>query len=182
MTLVTLDELMEPATVVLTVPEHPAAELAERHGYYEDTVNGRRVYVTKNDRDRAVIGPKRHRARGLLAFGRKRRKPQEKETPGSLERTITPGEALAHGLAQAAESLRTVEIPTIRFEVPSLTPPPPQEKRSMFRRISNWCSERFYDDVWHDSAQRTAKTVLYWGFTASAFVVFVKGLVWVVSL
>jgi hypothetical protein len=176
-TIVTLEELFSNSKpLVLTVPEHPAAELGERYGYYEDTVNGRRHYVTKDDKDRAVVGPVRHRARGLLGLGRKRRKPQEQ--PERLERIITTEDITEHMELVAAELGNVMaDMPTIRFNVP--TPPaPPQAKPGLLTRLR----AKFYDHDWHVGARDTAATVLMFSFTAASIIVAAKAVYWVVTL
>lgn len=178
MTLVPLDELLE-GKPLLTVPEHPAAELGRQYGYYEDTVNGRRHYVTKDDRDRAVVGPKRHRAKGLLGLGRKRRAPEPAEATVTMAEYGTQVHAyMEMALAEAGVVLQ--DVPTISFEVP--TPSAPQKRPSMVRRLRNAVSKKFWDTGWHEAMQNTAKTTLYWGFVAASFIVFAKGILWVVTL
>jgi len=181
-TVATLEELF-------TVPEHPAAQWGERYGYYEETVHGRRMYVTKDDNARAIVGPKRHRARGFMALGRKRRRTEAQPNPGALERTITPydvhseiRQTMARTAQQLQQSMDTVDFSKIRdcFSFPA--PPPPQKKVGMFKRVRNWFTERFYDEEWHKGAQRLAMTVLLWAFTLTAIAVFVKGALWLVTL
>ena len=182
MTVATLEEMF-------TVPEHPAAEWGERYGYYEETVHGRRMYVTKDDNARAIVGPKRHRARGVLALGRKRRRTAAQPNPGALERTITledvrteVGRTLARTAQQLEESMTTVDFSKIAGVFTYPTPPTPQKKVGMFKRVRNWFTERFYDEEWHKGAQRLAMTVLLWAFTLTAITVFVKGALWLVTL
>lgn len=167
-----------------TVPVNPAAELIGRFGYRLDTLRGRRHYVTRNERNRAVVGPVRHRGLGLWArvvrmFTRKA-KPAPEPTMGDVAAHVADQMA---GVAQALKDMPTMKLFT--FGPPSPTPPQkPRRKtaREFLATVRWWFTDRWYNEDWHAGAQRTAKTLVYWAFLVFSVVVFVKGAAWVVTL
>lgn len=178
MRMATLDELFGDVPL-----EH---EHLERFGYREEKVRNRARYVGRDENGRAVVGPLRHRAKGLLSFGRKNKKTKLPEQGITMK--ISPininREGLAEmmaqsnrAIAQAAASLRTVD-----FSKLPPAPPPPQEKPNMFRRLALWCIDKFYDEEWHRGARNTAGTFLIWAFVVFATLVFGKGLLWILSV
>lgn len=148
-----------------------------RYGSWEEEVAGRLHYIGRDEKLRSVIGPVRHRAKGLLSFGRKRRRGYEPPTEvidfGPLEEY---GQRLAH-------SLETVDFSKLGRALPP--PLPPQKRkpiRDWLRRMRDLATDRFYDEEWHKAARSTAGTFLMWSFTTASFLVLVKGLAWVVTL
>lgn len=135
----------------------PSHEHLERGGYNEETINGRRHYVGRDDKMRAVIGPVRHRVGGMF---RKKRGPVP---PESAETVRMPFASLA------------ADTQKLFAGFPAPPPPPPSR-----RRFRDWVTEKFYDDEWHKGIRNTAFDVLMWSFTAASVVMMAKATVWVV--
>jgi hypothetical protein len=179
MTLATLDQLFGD------VP--PSHEHLERFGYREDKVRGRSRYVGRDDNGRAVIGPVRHRAKGLLSFGRKKKTkqlPVQERTmkfiidPKAIDRLTAEANRAIGRTSEAFKTLNTVDFSKLGTPVP---PTPPQKENGMIR-FGRWLTELWYDEDWHRGARNTAGTVLMWSFTVFALVTFGKGMLWVISL
>lgn len=150
---------------VFTVPVHRAAPFMVQNGYYEEELRGGTYYVTKDDRGKAVVGPKRHR--GSVLFGRKKR------AAGTPEPEPTP---TPHPLQQAMDEVaRNFRVQPI----PGFSPLPPPRRR--FARVRDWFAN-WRDPEWHENAQHTAKTVRMWAFTLFSLAIFVKGLLWILPM
>lgn len=185
MTVATLDELLGPKP-----KEHK--DLV-KYGYREDTIAGRKHYVGRDEVGRAVIGPVRHGRGWLNALRRKKRKPVV--LPSAPERALKV--IIDHKAVMAAakkaqqfdqqmkmqEGVRTVDFSKLTEGISKAFPtPPPAPQPSRVTRVRQWFTDKWYDDEWHQGARNTAGTILLWGFTLFAFVVFSKGLAWIVTL
>jgi len=162
MTLVTLDQLFTASDKYLTVPVNPAKYYREKFGMNKEQVGEREYYVTRDEDGRAFIGPVRHRVR----------------RPASARSRFTqeyPSRPLAELLQE--DSAETVDL----SKVPPAPPSGPQ-KPSRWSRVKEWAKDRWYDKEWHEGARQTAGTFLMWSFTVCATVMFVKGMLWVITL
>lgn len=179
MTVATIDELLDG--------RH---EQLERYGYREDKVGDRHHYVGRDQDMRAIIGPVRHRAKGLLNKGlRKKKKVVLPEPERALKVFINPEavrkatEEINRTFEQVQESLQTVDFSKLNLR-PATPPVPPQKEKkpTVRQRVRDWLTDKFYDDEWHKACRNTAADVLLWGFTVASVMVFGKGLWWVLSL
>jgi hypothetical protein len=169
MTLATLDEMLSD--------EHSL----ELYGYREEELRGGRRYVGRDSNGRAVIGPRRHRAKGLMSLGRSKKKAASLPVQERTMKIVIDPEAVARATAGAnrAAAQMAEDLKTVDFSKLGAAPPPPQEKPSMFAGIRNWCTEKWYDEEWHQGARNTAGTLLLWGFVVFAMATFARGLAWV---
>lgn len=152
------------------------AVLVERHGYYVDKFDGEDRYMTRDDKHRAIVGPKRHRAPGLLSFGRKRKAPFNQ----TLERVITKEDVMKHQRQDPAE---TVRIALPKFEFGGLRPTHvPPVKPSRWERVKGWFKTMAYDEEWHQAAVRVAGTLVAWVATVAIIVSLIKGMSWLLSV
>jgi hypothetical protein len=178
-TVATLDDL-------LSGPKPKAHKDLVRYGYREDTIKGRKHYVGRDENSRAVVGPVRHRAKGLLNKGLRKKKIAELPTP---ERTMNitidheavrkAGLAMQQHMQQMQESLQTVDFSKLGTASP--TPPTPQEP-SRWQRVKDAVATRYHDDEWHKASRNTAATILMWSFTAASVITLGKGVLWVLSV
>lgn len=169
MTMATLEELLGG-----TPADHVHLE---RYGYREEEVGDGRYYVGRSDRGMAIM-LKRHRPKGWRGWGRKKKKKVVLPEQGRTMKITIDQEAVreaSRSMAKATESLKTID-----FSKLATYTPPPQKEPGMFRKVANWCEERWYDEAWHKGARNTAGTVLMWGFTVLALVTFGRGMAWVV--
>jgi len=179
MTIVSLEELLGHD------PELYRAEMLLRNGYREDTIGGRRHYVGHDNTMRAVIGPVRHRAKGLMSLGRKRSVKWDEQIAKDIEEVFAQ---------DTPDNVRTVDFSKLREGGPvnhhhqhmhlslNQVMPEPVRKPGRWRRLREWAKASWYDEDWHKGAQNTALTTLMWMFTATAAVVFLKGALWVLSI
>lgn len=154
--------------------------LASKYGYREDTVNGKRHYVTHDDKDRAVVGPARHRAKGgILSWGSKSSQPgRRRMTDPGLERVVTAADNEAYRTLNQMASV-TQSATNIRVPVARPTPPSPQGWR---RRFSNWVEAVAYDKELHRAVRRMAVTFTFWVAALGVAAMVIKGASWVVFL
>lgn len=181
MTVATLDDL-------LSGPKPKAHKDLVLHGWREDRVGGRRHYVGRDERNRAVVGPVRH-GKGLLNVFRKRKAKPFVEPPATERalKVIIDHRAVMEAARKAQqhdqqmqEGTRTVDFSKLTGTVTPPPPAPPQD--GVVRRITKWCKEKFYDHEWQKAMQNTAGNVLLWSFTAFAVLTFAKGAWWLLSL
>lgn len=180
MTLATLDQLFGDVPL-----EH---EHLERFGYREETLGGRSHYVGRSDKGVGIIGPVRHRAKGLLNKGfRKTKKTALPVQERTMKIVINPeavrraAEEAARGVNATMEGLKTVDFSKLNLG-PGQVIEAPEPKAGKFARLASWLSDTWYDEEWHKGARNTAWTVLMWSFTVFAIVTFGKGMLWLFTL
>lgn len=87
--------------------------------------------------------------------------------------------------ARVRQEMASSNDPTILLPLNQLremmnrpTPRPPLPSRSLWDQVADVLD----DPEWHEAAQRSAKTLLWWGFTVFALLLFLKALILTWSL
>lgn len=139
-------------------------EMFDENGWYTEELYGQQRYVTRDERGKAVVGPRRRGGRGLMAIGHGSRKANANQRPQKA--------VVAELQSNAGEEVPVV-LPSasVRDKAASWTK----------RQRARW-ERRFKDKEWHSAVQHTALDVALWAACGSFAAVCVKAAWFVVTL
>lgn len=161
----------------ITATEMTFEQMVENFGYRVDSLlDGTRHYITKDERERAVVGPVRHKKTW--------RNKRNSKVAQTFERIATTDE-LSEQLAQASKMQELTflkGLETIRLSEAFKGSGKPAKKEGVGRVRSawNWAVERFWDEEYHKRCQQVLLTVMLTAFTAGSLVIIGKAVVWAV--
>lgn len=114
-------------------------DMVAEFGVRKDTVGGRVHYITKDEKERAVVGPIHHR--------------RTRATIKALEQVQTPDDLLK---LIDKETAAIADAPTITL---------PTRKVSRMKRLMNWTTEHFWDSEYHKRVRQVIINSLLAGAT-----------------
>lgn len=155
-----------------SVSKMTVAEMMIEHGYKKvKLADGKKYYITRDEKERSVVGPEVGQRRKRWQLWRKKNTAQPEAVQGS--RIVTQEDVKV--------TFGGIQVPVIRFELPPLTTPAPAPQVGLGLRMWWWWLERFYNDEWHRSVRNTMFDFLLGGVALVAFVALAKALVWMMS-
>ena len=131
-------------------------EMYDTNGYRLEDIMGEKYYVTKDEKGRSTIGPRRRGGRGMLSWGRRAHRSTRKPAQEVAEATIVIPQygSVAVGVA------------------------PAYVRDAGEGRLSRLLKDR----QWHRAVQHTAVDVAMWASCLALSAVVLKVAYWVVTL
>lgn len=158
---------------------------AKMFGCRIDTIDGRRRYVSSDEKGRAMVGPQARRRKGWSWFGLKRKKPTTTGHVAVTKTIMLDGAAVDPSMVRLIDmetrflsTLPPLEFPPVKSTPP--TPPAPQ-KANLFSRMFEGLLSQLYDKEWQEMVKNTALTIMISAVTVFVVALCVRGTLWVVS-